>query len=482
MTGIIDTILNLPGPLVYVVAGLLVFFESAAFLGLVLPGETALLLAGVIASRGNVDVVMVGVIGVVAAIAGDSVGYEVGRRLGPGARQSRLGRLIGTARWQRAEGFVTDRGGMAVLLGRWVGVLRALVPAVAGMTGMPYRRFLLWNALGGAVWAVVIVTLGYLAGNQFPRVLALLGRASGAALLLVVLLVAGALLTRWVIRHPRWWTELTGRLSSATGGAALVRPLRARVWRLSVRAGDVPAFAAVVMVTVAGVSALAVAFAHLLDNVLDGDGVTTVDRPVLAWLAARRDDEFSLFMEAVTWLGGPVGLPLLAGAAVGTLAVRTRSWAPLALGAVTAAGSVAITSAGKYVVGRSRPPLDLAVVDQAGYAFPSGHSLNSLALLGLVGVLLARSVVTWRWRVTWVAVCAGLVLLIGFSRLYLGVHWLTDVLGAWLLAAMWLSLVLTGWRWTGLRAREHAPPGPPPEPSAPSGGGRADAEGVMVAP
>jgi membrane-associated protein len=186
------TVLGLSGWPVYAIAAGLAFAEAALFVGLVLPGETALVLGGVLAARHQVGLVTLLVAAIVAAVAGDSVGYLVGRRFGPGLRRTRVGRRISDPHWERAERFVARRGVWAVLAGRWVGVLRALVPTAAGMTRMPYRPFVIANAIGGALWAVVVVLLGYTAGASFAHVQGVLGWISGAVATVVVAALAGA--------------------------------------------------------------------------------------------------------------------------------------------------------------------------------------------------------------------------------------------------------------------------------------------------
>ncbi|MDG4790274.1 DedA family protein [Micromonospora sp. WMMD1102] len=199
MDGVIDTLTALSGWAALLVVGGLAFGESAAFVGLVLPGETALLLGGALAATGRVSLLAMIVVATVAAIAGDSVGYEIGRWSGPPLRRSRAGRWIGERRWCRAERFVARHGPLAVLLGRWVGVLRTLVPALAGMNRMPYRRFLLFNALGGAAWAGAVVLVGYLAGASWRRIEDHLGEAGAGLAALVVLCLAAW----WLIRRRR---------------------------------------------------------------------------------------------------------------------------------------------------------------------------------------------------------------------------------------------------------------------------------------
>jgi len=191
LSQLLHGLLNLSGPPAYALVALLAGGEAAILLGLVLPGETALLLGGVLASRGHVQLATMLIVAIVAVIVGDSIGYELGRRGSPRLRNSPLGRRVGEARWVRGEQFLTRRGGPAVLLGRWVGVLRALVPCLAGMTRMPYRQFLAWNALGGTLFASTVVLAGYTAGNQYARVAHLLG---GAGLLLLAGPIAVAII------------------------------------------------------------------------------------------------------------------------------------------------------------------------------------------------------------------------------------------------------------------------------------------------
>ena len=203
MNAVASSVLSLSGTTAYVLVALLAAGEAAAFIGLVLPGEAALLFGGVLASQGHVSLPLMIAVAILAAIIGDSLGYELGRRSGPSLKRSRLGRKVGPVRWAKAEDFLTRRGGPAVLLGRWVGLLRALVPTLAGMGRMPYRRFLLWNALGGSLWASTVVLLGYVAGTQYLRVGHIMQQASLGVGGLAVVGIVGALLTRNAARRRK---------------------------------------------------------------------------------------------------------------------------------------------------------------------------------------------------------------------------------------------------------------------------------------
>lgn len=171
MTEILQSIGDHGGWWLYVLLGGLAFAEAAFLLGMILPGETALLVGGFLAHEGVLDVRIMLVVAVVCAIAGDSVGYEFGRRFGPALRRSRLGRWVGEGRWETADAFLRRHGGKAVLIGRATALLRALVPSMAGMARVPYARvFLPWNAVGGLLWGAGCVALGYAFAASLPTV------------------------------------------------------------------------------------------------------------------------------------------------------------------------------------------------------------------------------------------------------------------------------------------------------------------------
>lgn len=198
MSGLVDRILGLPGWLVLVVAGLVVLTEDALFVGFVVPGETVALLAGAAAKIGDASLTGVLVVVIVAAVVGDSIGYEVGRHFGDRV----LGLSILEKRRRRldeAKDFLARRGGSAVFLGRWVAFLRAVMPALAGTARMPYGKFLAFNAVGGIAWGATVVLLGYLAGASYARVEKSFGR--DAALVVLGLVVIAVVV--WRIRKKR---------------------------------------------------------------------------------------------------------------------------------------------------------------------------------------------------------------------------------------------------------------------------------------
>jgi membrane-associated protein len=204
VSALLEQILGQPAWVVYLVVGLVVFLEDAVFVGFVVPGETAAILGGVTAAIGHTSVVWMAVLVVTAAIVGDSVGYELGRLMGPRLTEARWLQRF-RPRIERAQDFLRERGAVAVFLARWTAFFRAVMPALAGSSRMPYRVFLPWNALGGLAWGLAVVIGGYLAGHSYRRLEQWLG--TGSAVLIVVLLLGGFLLYR---RHQKRADATTG--------------------------------------------------------------------------------------------------------------------------------------------------------------------------------------------------------------------------------------------------------------------------------
>lgn len=192
MAGWIEGVLSdVPNWVLYLTVFLLPFLEASVFLGFVFPGETAVILGGVLASQGRVSLTTVLLLAIAGAITGDAIGYAVGRRYGAGLKASRVGQWVGDDRWEITERFLHRRGGTAVFFGRWTALLRAMVPGAAGMARLPYRTFALFNVLGGTVWAVACVLGGYLVGDVIGRFVSGFGYviAAIAAVLLVAHLI-----------------------------------------------------------------------------------------------------------------------------------------------------------------------------------------------------------------------------------------------------------------------------------------------------
>jgi membrane-associated protein len=198
MEVVTDALLNLHGPTIYAIVAALVFAEASLFFGFVFPGETAIVVGGVLASQNRVSIALLIVIVVVAATSGDSVGYEIGRRFGPRLLSTRAMRRH-QVKVHRAQDMIRRRGAFAVFIGRFTALLRALMPALVGSARMPYPKFLVFNLIGGVVWGAGFTLGGFFVGEAFERTAKLAGR--GVALVVAVAIVTALIV--WSVRRHR---------------------------------------------------------------------------------------------------------------------------------------------------------------------------------------------------------------------------------------------------------------------------------------
>jgi membrane protein DedA with SNARE-associated domain/membrane-associated phospholipid phosphatase len=428
-------ILALPDWLALLVVFALPALESSAFVGFVFPGEVALILGGVLASQGRLSLAAVLVAGIAGAIVGDSAGYLVGRRYGRGLLEGTLGRFVRHHHFDRAEAYLAERGGKSVFFGRFTVALRVMIPGLAGMSRMPYRKFAVYNIAGATAWGTFTVMMGYLGGASWQHVAHLASRIGLAALALVVLAFAAG----WVLRRARrngegptslsWAWVRTGRglAASPPGRWLTARYGRQVAWvgrRLDPLAPT--GLSLTVLLTVA--AACAWTFAGLTQDVTSHEGLALADPRVHTWVLAHRTDWLDTVMRTVTWAGSTmILLPVLVLSTV--LQRRARgSWRPAVEVAVAYGAAVVAHAVVAGAVERPRPPAAGWLAAASGWSYPSGHTTQVTALCGALLLVVSRGAPR-EVRTVASVVAVTIVVLVGASRVYLGVHWLTDVLG-----------------------------------------------------
>ncbi|MFG2100337.1 DedA family protein [Micromonospora echinaurantiaca] len=436
MHDLLTSLQGLPALLIYLVAALIVAAETAVIFGLLVPGEATLLLVGFLAYAGTLRLAPALLVMVCAAVIGDTLAFRAGRRYGSRLRASRLGARVGPHRWRRAETMLGRLGGRGVFTARWVAFARTLVPRLAGAAGMPYRRFAPWNAAGVASWVGGSVLVGYLAGESYETVSRLLGRATGAVLVLLAGLVAVVLVGRWLGRNP----DPARALLSRAAGLPPVRWLSARYgilfFLLAMRIG--PAWTLLINLA-AGLLLLFVAglaIAWLLGAVVRHSGLAVVDGAIAGWFADRRTPgTVDATLAVVSVLRGSVLIAVVAVLAA-VLAWRHRPWQADLLSVVGTAGAF-------------MPLVVLAVVtDLTGpgggaVVFPTQTAVVTASLCTLAWLVSRHA----RWPVAvaaWTAAAAGVVGL-GGARLYLGFSTASGTAGSVLLGVAWTTVFMVAW-------------------------------------
>jgi membrane protein DedA with SNARE-associated domain len=435
----------------YLLVGGLAMAETAAFLGFVAPGEFAVILGGVLAGEGTLSIELL--IGVVwaCAVAGDSIGFMLGRRYGRGfiLKHGHYVRL-NEERLKRVETYFGRHGGKTIILGRWLGFVRPLMPFTAGTSGLPYRRFLPYDVLSAGLWTATFCLLGYIFWHSFTTITSIASRGAMVFGVLVVLLIAiyqavkrlrtpeqRQQFAEWVERQSR---KPLLRPLAAVGRAfwmVLLRPL----WRFVLHpawlvigppirftiARLTPGELGIEFTTLLAVAAVSVYTIVLqIDLINTGDPLITGDR--WAWDLARDIESGALttLAKVLSFLGSFWVVLVAVLATVAYLLSRRRVAETVALAVGFVLNDIAFHVL-KASVDRVRPPDPL--VDSSGSAYPSGHAALAVTYLAIAVVLAHSGPASRRAAI----VVAGFVaaVLVGLSRVQLRVHWLSDVGGGW---------------------------------------------------
>jgi undecaprenyl-diphosphatase len=421
MSGFLDA----SGPFAPLLVFLLAAGESAAFMGLFVPGEVAVILGGVAAGAGSVSLWLMIPAAVLGAIAGDSIGYRLGSTLGPALlERKRMAKLA--HHMDRAAAMLSERGWWALVIARFASVLRAVVPFAAGMGKMAYRRFLLGNAIGGVAWGTTFTLVGYLAGTNYPRVEKWF-RTGGLAVAGVALTVGAIVwLTRWVQRNQDTVLSRIHRFAASRPISGITRLLRR------------PQLGGLTLtVTAAAIIGGTWLFAGLAQDVLGAEEFFFFDLATVSYLAQHPVGLLNAIARVINIAtDGRVLVPLAAVVTIATLFGGRRRRAVALLASV--AGQWLIVEVTASLIDRT-PPAAQALAPRIDYGFPSEH----VALVTAFAIAVA-----WGWsRTDWGSTIGryGIVALIiaatGMSRVVLLVEYPSDTIAAAAIATAWALAV-----------------------------------------
>ncbi|MFM9139150.1 MAG: VTT domain-containing protein, partial [Solirubrobacterales bacterium] len=377
------------GAWTYLLVPVLAFLETGAFIGLLAPGETAMILGGVVAGQGEISVVTLIALVWIAAILGDGFSFWLGRRLGReflvrhGPRFRITPEVI-----ERVEGFFEKHGGKAILLGRFVGIVRAVAPFLAGTGKMSFRRFLPYDILGAGLWATTFILLGYVFWQSLGTVLEYAKKGALGLGITISVIVGLIVAVRWLSREENR-RELAVRMDRAVDrpGLRFLRPvvrwvqgpLRFFIARLT------PGELGLELTTLLAVAAVG-SFGYFGYWIAVADrGYGALDLTVNRWAVDLYNPAVASVSEVVTVLGAPALLWPLVGLVTILLFLR-RHWVE---GAVLGAGMVTtilFVRLGKSVLERPRPAD--ALIDASGYSFPSGHAAYAVAWVAMAMIAL----------------------------------------------------------------------------------------------
>jgi undecaprenyl-diphosphatase len=428
LTALIEDVGQKLGKWTYLLVGALAFLETGAFIGLVAPGESAVLIGGVVAGQGVISIyVLIGIVWA-CAVAGDVTSYVLGRRLGRGFLERHGPRLkITEERLRYVEGYFDRHGGTTILIGRFIGLVRAIAPFLAGASRMELRKFLPYDVLGSGLWATLFCLLGYFFWQSLDRVEAYIGRGAAA---FTGLVAVGLVI--WFVRKLRRDEEFRLKVQEQLDGNPMYRRVRRPLFFIADNAT-----LGLELVTLLALGAVGTYLFFGLAALIDERPTVPLDQEAFDLFDAVYMDQAASVIRVLTHLGS---LPVTAAIVIATAIWaarhdRTREGIALVVAHLLTFAAVHIA---KDATARPRPSGGHSEVE--GLAYPSGHSAYAIAWVACA-IVMARGGHHWATRFAIVTIALVVAAGVGASRIYLRAHFLSDVIGGLALGTAIYALV-----------------------------------------
>jgi membrane protein DedA with SNARE-associated domain/membrane-associated phospholipid phosphatase len=434
---VIGDIAEALGPWTYALVGVMAFLETGAFVGLVAPGETVVIAGGVIAGEGTISLLPLIAIVWICAILGDTTSFYIGRRLGRAFLEKHGPRVkITPDRLEQVEGYFDRHGGKTILIGRFIGLVRALAPFIAGSSGLSYRRFIPYSIIGTGLWATIFCTLGFIFWRSFDRVAHIAGQAI-FGLGVTIAVIVGIVVAYRRRREIKEWLLAHEDHPLAKPLFAVARPLYRRALRPAYDAVApqlrflwnrvTPGELGLELSTAVAVAGVGIFVSVLYIVELSSDlGPTPLDTELLD-LADMLYNAAVVDVARVVSAFGSLVAVLIAVVSTSLLVAAYHRWteaAVLVLGTALIYAAVHITKAG---IDRPRPADPL--VETSLSSFPSGHAAYATAYIAVALILTRRLGIVANAALVTVAIV--LAAAVGLSRIYLRAHYWSDVAAGW---------------------------------------------------
>jgi membrane protein DedA with SNARE-associated domain/membrane-associated phospholipid phosphatase len=434
-------------------AGLL---ETTLGIGLILPGSTIVLLLGALAARGYMDIGDLVWFSALGAFVGDNINYYLGKKYGAKWMENGFW-LIKAVHMEKAKNFFDAHGAKSVFLGRFIPSGKELLPFIAGTVKMNRKKFMFWNVLGAIGWGFEYVLAGYIFARSLNLAEFWLSRA-GIFVAFLLIFIAILYLLKWLlVRKGKQFLTFSVSFLQSLREAAIqnehIRPwLQKHQPSLSFLKArfDTSVFSGLTLtiLVLAFVYVLSL-FAGVVEDLITSDSIIAADIRISNLFFALRTDTLTRVFTWITLLGKSQVILFFIVTTAALLWLWRKKFLILPL-FIASCGSEAFTYLGKLVLHRSRPAM--AIYAEHSFSFPSGHATIAVAFYGFVAYILMRLAQRWNTAVNIFFVAILLITAIGLSRVYLGVHYLSDVWSGYLVGAMWVIIAISFSEW--LRHKE----------------------------
>ncbi len=399
---LIDKVLNLPIPVLdnwgYVVVIIAALAEAMPMLGIIIPGQTFVIAGGFLAKLGVLNLWSVIAFAALGAIVGDFIGYIIGKYYGH-RFLSRYGKYFFFRKkyYEKTRELMRENKWKALIIGRFNSLTRAFAPFIAGSSDVKFREFFICNIVGGIAWAVVFVVAGYLFGASYELAAKYIGRVVFGAVILSFILVYSF---RYINKRKHLFTRYQ------------------------------------VLTLIFNILALS-GFAKLIDAILDKEKITIWDQLVAVRVSEWWNSGWDIFFQIFTAIGGPWIIPPLCFVILIVLLAKKKFYHFSLLIFGTATGLM-LEMIVKILLQRTRPLASL--ITETGYSFPSGHATMAMIVFGTILYAFQDDIKNIFLRYAFILGNILMIGVIGFSRIYFRVHWLSDVLAGFCLGLFVITL------------------------------------------
>lgn len=435
----------------YWIAFFAALLETTIGFGLLLPGSSIILFMGVLAGNGYFDVRVLILFAIVGAILGDNLNYYFGKKYGASWIQRKVP-ILKPHHLEKVKVFFNKHGSKSVFLGRFVPSVKELVPFVAGTVKMKQSTFMFWNTLGAIGWSLEWVLPGYIFAQSLGLAEAWLSRTGFFFTVLFILFVVFYALKLFFIKKGRRMFAVLSSVWSSVSLAVVNNPEVQKLVKkhesffgfLKKRLNKDTFWGLPLTVLILAFLYTSALFVGIIEDIVTSDIIVSADTNIANLFAMFRNTDLTEFFFWITLLGKWQVVLAFTVSVLGILWVwRKREYIVPFL--ITIVGSGVFIVLSKSAFHRPRP--GSAIYTETGFSFPSGHATIAVAFYGFLMYVLIRNFGQWKTKVNIFFTGLVVILLIGLSRLYLGVHYVSDVWGGYLVGMLWLIIGISISEW-----------------------------------
>jgi undecaprenyl-diphosphatase len=429
----------------YLLISMLAFFESFAFIGLIVPGSIAVIVGGFLAAHGSMNIKILYISVFLAAIFGDSFSFHLGKTNIISFKKDN--KFFKPELLTKGKFFFEKYGAKSVFLARFIGWVRPIVPFIAGLFELDIKVFLFWNILSGLIWALSHIALGYFFGRSWQLVTLWSTRVSLIFSVFIVFLMITYLLKWFAIRKGKViyqifisiWQSIKKSISEndevkkfTARHSSLFSFIKNRLDKNNFSGLPLTLF------TISLFYVLAL-FVGVVEELINSEIITQIDLKIENSLVLFRNTDLTSIFRWLTLLGKWQVITAFLAAASLLFWLWDKKNYIFAL-IISVVGSTSFALIGKNIFQRARPAV--ALYNETSFSFPSGHATISVAFYGFLAYFLIKIIKKWKNKINVFFITLLLIFFIGFSRLYLGVHYFSDVWAGYLVGTIWLIIAI----------------------------------------